>query len=364
SAAARCVLVCRAGGCLGLLAAAVQPAARPSEGLRDAVADTFLALAAVPALRGLLAQQGGVRCLLRHLLTADAPKARAAKALPSALLQGRDRCVAFALAKIAISVPPHLAFDDPREIARLLLALLAEESDAQALLMRFEALLALTNLASAPPGSSHDVRGYLANDLDGISLVELVLLSDHVLVRRAATELVCNLVYDEAVFERFAKGADTHVPADEFTPGIVELPSDAEGDGADSDGAGYRSQRLHLLVALADVDDAATRSAAAGALAVLTSDPRCCRYLFLVHPRAGDVILGLLAVEDGVGDEEAAAFRHRVAVIWANAVSCGDRSVVARLGADDGVVAALREMTADAELPYYAAAKSALDQLF
>ncbi|KAJ1944219.1 class II myosin, partial [Kickxella alabastrina] len=310
--------------------------------------------------------QGGVRCLLRHLLTADAPKAQAAKALPSALLQGRDRRVAFALAKIAISVPPHLAFDDPREIARLLLALLAEESDAQALLMRFEALLALTNLASAPPGSSHDVRGYLANDLDGISLVELVLLSDHVLVRRAATELVCNLVYNEAVFERFAKGADAHVPADEFTPGIVELPSDGEGegDGASSDGAGYRSQRLHLLVALADVDDAATRSAAAGALAVLTSDPRCCRYLFLVHPRAGDVVLGLLAVEDGVGDKEAAAFRHRVAVIWANAASCGDRSVVARLGADDGVVAALKEMTADAKMPYYAAAKSALDQLF
>ncbi|KAJ1720618.1 SWI5-dependent HO expression protein 4 [Coemansia erecta] len=373
----RSVAVCKAG-CLAMLVSAVQPAARPSESLKDAVAEVMVSLATTQALRGLLVQQGGVRALL-SILTADAPKAAKqtsetskSSAMPQAMRQQRDRNIAFALAKIAISVPPHLAFQDPREIVRLLLALLAEESETQALLMKFEALLALTNLASAQPGSAHDVRGYMANDLNGMSLIEMVVLSDHVMVRRAATELVCNLVYDQGVFERFVKGADKCVPPEsaqtaevlgEREPsGIVEIEDDDDVDAVDdkSRDEAYRSQRLHLLVALADVDDTATRSAAAGALAVLSNDARCCRYLFLAHPRASDVLLELTSGED---IDEVVAFRHRVAVVWANAANCGDTRVLSFLRSKPEIVGLLKKMAAEQEMPYVGAAKSALARL-
>ncbi|KAJ2506374.1 SWI5-dependent HO expression protein 4 [Coemansia sp. RSA 2052] len=358
---ARAQLVCKAGA-VSLIVSAVQPRMSPSDSVRDAVAEIAVALATTPALRGLLVQQGGVRALLSSL-TSDAPKAATAL---QALRQSRDKHVAFALAKIAISVPPHLAFPDPREIVRLLLSLLLEDTEAQSLLMKFEALLALTNLASAEPGSSSDVRGYLANDLGGYAVVETCVLSEHPLVRRAATELVCNLVYDPKVFERYAAGSDKGIPLLEEECRIVELPSDDEEEVDVDVGAAefsYRSQRLHLLVALADVDDVPTRSAAAGALAVLSSDPRCCRYLFLIHPRASDVLLAL-AADDTDGDKQMEmAFKHRVAVIWANAASCGDARVCAKLREQVKIAESLREMASDSSTPYHAAANSALEQL-
>ncbi|KAJ2809160.1 SWI5-dependent HO expression protein 4 [Coemansia guatemalensis] len=356
--ARRAERVCAAGA-VPMLVSAVLPPAHPSDGLKDAVAEIFAALATAPALRGRLVQQGAVSCLLR-LLTPDAPKAAAVSAeprpAPRPLSQPRDRNIAWALAKIGISVPPHLAFRHPREIVRLLLALAAEDADTQALLMRFEALLALTNLASAPPGSLDDVRAYLAIDLAGFGLIESALLSSHPLVRRAATELACNLVYDPAVFERFAAGADKCVPPDDDQPeqllpsGIVELPDDDDtqqlrpSDGDDA----YRAQRLHLLVALSDVDDVATRSASAGALAILSSDPRCARYLFLAHPRASAVFADL-ATDDCDGDMSARdGMRHRVAVICANAAACTDTRVAARIRRSPDLVTSLRDMAKDA----------------
>ncbi|PIA15075.1 hypothetical protein COEREDRAFT_98427 [Coemansia reversa NRRL 1564] len=370
--ARRAERVC-AAGVVPMLVAAVVPPARPSDGLKDAVAEIFAALATAPSLRGRLVQQGAVSCLLR-LLTPDAPKAALAsvepRPAPRPFSQSRDRSIACALAKIGISVPPHLAFRHPREIVRLLLALVAEEADAQALLMRFEALLALTNLASAPPGSPDDVRAYLAIDLAGFALVESALLSSHPLVCRAATELVCNLVYDPAVFERFAAGADNFVPPEDDHPepllpsGIVELPDEDSGQQLppDADG-GYRSQRLHLLVALADVDDVATRSAAAGALAILSSDPRCARYLFLAHPRASAVIADL-ATDDCDGNSSAqAGMRHRVAVICANAVVCTDTRVAARIRSFSELVASLRDMAKDTQSPCAAPASRVVETI-
>ncbi|KAJ2083946.1 SWI5-dependent HO expression protein 4 [Coemansia sp. RSA 988] len=371
--ARRAERVCAAGA-IPMLVSAVSPTARPSDGLKDAVAEIFAALATVTPLRGLLVQQGAVQCLLR-LLTPDAPKAAAAVAeprpAPRPLSHPRDRNIAWALAKIGISVPPHLAFRHPREIVRLLLALAAEESDAQALLMRFEALLALTNLASATPGSPDDVRAYLAIDLAGFGLLESALLSSHPLVRRAATELVCNLVYDPTVFERFAAGADKCVPPDDapsetlLPSGIVELPDDSDtqqlppSDGDDA----YRAQRLHLLVALSDVDDVATRSAAAGALAILSSDLRCARYLFLAHPRAS-AVFGDLATDDCGGNSSAqAGLRHRVAVICANAATCTDTRVAARIRCSPGLVASLRAMADDKNSPCAAPASRTVEIL-
>ncbi|KAJ1857629.1 SWI5-dependent HO expression protein 4 [Coemansia sp. RSA 1822] len=353
--AARAKAVCQAGA-VACLVSAVQ--GKVSDSTKDAVAEVFVALATSHELRGQLVQQGAVHALL-SILSSDAPRApsKDAKYTPTALRHARDKHVAWALAKCAISVPPHLAFRDPRALTRLILSLLAEESDAQSLLIRFETLLALTNLASAEPGSSSDVRGFLACDLNGMSLIEMCVLNDHVMVRRAATELVCNLVHEPRVFERFVEGADKSVGDEESR--IVELPDDIEDAEDVGSRRGYRAQRMHVLVALSDVDDAATRSAASGALAVLSNDPRCCRYLTLVHPRALDVLLGLADTKD----THAAALRHRVAVICANAAACGDPRVMAKLRNSSDVARVLQSMVEDPQAPCFAAAQSACEAL-
>ncbi|KAJ2149852.1 SWI5-dependent HO expression protein 4 [Coemansia sp. RSA 637] len=342
--------VCEAGA-IACLVGAVQ--GKVSDSTKDAVAEVFVALATLHELRGQLVQQGAVRALL-SILSADAPRAplKDAKYTPTALPNARDKHVAWALAKCAISVPPHLAFDDPRALARLILSLLAEESHAQSLLIRFEALLALTNLASAEPGSSSDIRGFLACDLVGMSLIEMCVLNEHVMVRRAATELVCNLVHEPRVFERFVEGADEGV---EEESRIIELPDNEDVD-VDESRRGYRAQRMHVLVALSDVDDAATQSAASGALAVLSNDPRCCRYLILVHPRALDVLLSL-------ADTNNAGLRHRIAVICANAATCGDSRVLAKLRNSTNVARVLQSMVEDPQMPCFAAAQSAQEAL-
>ncbi|KAJ2842811.1 SWI5-dependent HO expression protein 4 [Coemansia brasiliensis] len=363
----RCIRVCSEGA-IKVLVAAVQAKDRVSDSMKDAVAETMVSLATNQQLRGQLVQQGAVRTLL-SILTSDAPKVAKKsdeKYTPKALEQKRDKNIVFAIAKIAISVPPHLAFRDPRDIVLLLLSLLAEDSETQSLLMKFEALLALTNLASADPGSPNDVRSYMACDLNGMSLIELCVLSDHQLVRRAATELICNLVYSPQVFERFVADAEKHIKeeAEEQLPsGIVELPSDDEGEPNDAQipisDDGYRAQRLHLLVALADVDDAATRSAASGALAVLSNDPRCCRYLVLAHPRALSVLLSLLNDESD-NKNVAVGIKHRAAVICANIAGCDDRRVTDKLRENSDLIQTLSELR-DPQMPYYAAAKSAVE---
>ncbi|KAJ2557681.1 SWI5-dependent HO expression protein 4, partial [Coemansia sp. RSA 1933] len=387
----RALAACKCGG-VAVLVSSVQPKLRPSDSVKDAVAEIVTSLAVTQSLRGLIVQQGGVRALL-GILTDSAPKATAKSSqakdggyVPKALLQKRDKDIAFSLAKIAISVPPNLAFQDPREIVQLLLSLLLEDTETQALLMKFESLLALTNLASVEPGSSYDVREYMAISLNGISSIEMLMLSNHPLVRRAATELLCNLVYSPKVFERYVSNADEYVPesiaAEEMVSGgellpsgIVELPSDDEEEEKDSakkrqpeDGDKYRSHRLHLLVALADVEDAATRSAAAGALAILSNDPQCCRYLFLAHPRACDVLVRLANNDDGDTEDSednnsTIAFKHRVAVVWANAANCGDARVLLRLRREKDVAGTLKDMVSDPMMPFFAAAKDAIQKI-
>lgn len=66
-----------------------------------------------------------------------------------------------------------------------------------------------------------------------------MIFSDHPMIRRAATELVCNLMYEPSVFERYVNCGN--------------------------------SSRLKLMVALSDCEDFETRRAASGVLAILSS---------------------------------------------------------------------------------------------
>jgi hypothetical protein len=131
-------------------------------------------------------------------------------------------------------------------------------SESSSLLQRFEALMALTNVASSGP----DIAERVARFEGLLNKVEFVLLDENIMVRRAATELLCNLISgSEFTFKRYT-GEDS------------------------TDPSGSRNavkSRLHILVALADVEDEATRLASSGALAVVTSSSVACQLLMMVE---------------------------------------------------------------------------------
>lgn len=228
--------------------------------------------------RGKLAQQGAVKLLLQShaSMTGD-----------SALDNQARRTAAHALARILISVNPTLVFSSssalPISSAVRPLASLLEDDPAveqRDLLPTFEALLALTNLASTDD-PTRDAIVRLA-----WPRIEDLLLSRNTLVQRAAVELVCNLVASEqAVASLFG------------------------------DGTGPSVNRLHILLALADVDDYATRRAAAGALAMLTEWDGVVEALLKVE-RAVKVLIGLCGEEE----EEEEELRLRAVVCLRNIV--------------------------------------------
>ncbi|KAH9175500.1 P-loop containing nucleoside triphosphate hydrolase protein [Lactarius sanguifluus] len=196
--------------------------------------------------RGKILQSGGARTLVEII--------RKSFSEPNAS-QGRQTEIDVsslesiqALAKLAITSSPTQVFGpDPGAIydaIRPFATLLTHE--ASSLLQRFEAIMALTNISS----QSAEAAGRVAKADGLITKIEFLMLEDHVLIRRAATELTCNLVAgSDSVFERY------------------------------SDGNTAKS-KLHILVALSDVEDLPTRLAASGALAGLTSSPNACRSLY------------------------------------------------------------------------------------
>lgn len=195
----------------------------------------LLSLSRTPLHRGTIAQQGGVKLLLQNYPSA-AGSTRSE-------VQSR-RTAAHALARILISVDPTLVFTSgspPLTSAiRPMIGLLTEDPDhvsegPRDLLPTFEALLALTNLASVPTHEAAETIIKLA-----FPTIEDLLLGKNTMIQRASTELVCNLMTCSSGIEIFA------------------------------DQSKAAARRMHILLALADVDDLGTRRAAGGALGTLT----------------------------------------------------------------------------------------------
>jgi hypothetical protein len=197
----------------------------------------LLALSNGKSHRGILAQQGAVKLLIQiwdHISTTEATPTSTSSFLPTAKPNAAQ-----ALARILISTNPHHIFNAalPSSSAIRPLYSLLSPSDTPAWQLHcFESLLALTNLASLD-ALTQDIIVRTAFDKTNDDL----LLSPNTLVRRAAVELVCNLMASASGIEKFA------------------------------DGSHRAAQRLHVLLVMTDVDDTATRSAAGGALAMLLS---------------------------------------------------------------------------------------------
>ena len=153
----------------------------------------------------------------------------------------RGEQTAHAIARILISTNPLHIFGGSNPLPltssiRPLLTLLTSDptTEQRNLLPVFESLLALTNLASTDDTAR--------NPIIRISFpqIEELLLSNNKMVTRATVELICNLMQSPEGVAKFA------------------------------DGSKKASQRMHILLALTDSEDFATRRAAGGGLASLT----------------------------------------------------------------------------------------------
>lgn len=186
--------------------------------------------------------------------------------------------------------------------------------------------MALTNLSS----SGAELSARIAN-VDGImNKIELLLLEENTLVRRAAAELICNLAAgSETVYNRF---------------------SGEQPDDNSSTTANQAKSRLRILVALADVEDNETRLASSGALATITSSPTACQLIWaleLEHHRAFSILKELI---DPSFDEENTSqpdpgLLHRGVIcvrnVFVNHTDMSSRREIARTAEEQGLVTAL-----------------------
>ncbi|KID88823.1 Armadillo-like helical [Metarhizium guizhouense ARSEF 977] len=264
---------CQAVLSVGLIPVLVTHSKNGSPASLSLITSIMNSIAVTTSLRGPLAQQGAVKLLLVAWVT-----------IPDTDEVSR-RTAAQALARILISTNPALVFGGNRSnpinaAIRPLVSILPPDPAAETrdLLPTFEALMALTNLASLDEGDTRSIIIRMA-----WPHVEEQLVSSNNLVAKAAVELVCNL---------------------------MQAP---EGIALYADGSPQSRTRLHILLALADAEDGGTRSAAGGALASLTGFESVVRYV-VQRERGVKVILGMCNDPDE-------GLRHRGVVTVHNLVT-------------------------------------------
>ncbi|UXI18286.1 isoleucyl-tRNA synthetase [Sarcoptes scabiei] len=194
---------------------------------REMICRVFNAICEYQNLRGFVVQQGGVKVLINLALENNSETGR--------------RLAAQAISRIAITNDPNLVFPGQRsiEVVGPIMELLHPDCNA---LQNFEALMALTNLAQM----SVQVRNRILKD-GGFSKIENYCYEDHVMLKRSSVQCIANLVLSDQVVKLF------------------------EG----------QNDRVKYFVILTSDDDLDTASAAAGALAMLTSiSPKSSQKIF------------------------------------------------------------------------------------
>jgi hypothetical protein len=324
AAEARALKVLAAGGAATLVRLVAH--STESKATQEACASAFLGLAApqTRASRAQIAREGGAKALLALCSLASSSSSASSEAQEEqratlALLPMQ------ALARLCISLPTPALFNAPaaplRPLARLFLDALASP------LQRFEACLALTNLASLPR---------LAGDVakashEGVSVEQALrerIVAAHRMERRAAVELLCNLAQDEQVRAIWSGEVEDEAVAQGSTSATTTAAPAATASAAPAAAA---KGRLHVLLALCapsasadehDGDEQAdaeqgtatestlqTRLAASGALATLLSSPSACRRLLSLRASSLAILARLL--EPTVEPRERAGARIR-----------------------------------------------------
>jgi hypothetical protein len=212
-----------------------------SENVKELIAQSLLSISSDPKHRGDIIQAGGCKVLL---------------SLSNSCVESGKYDAAQALAKIAITSNPFLAFKGEMvlELIRPLLML----SDSPKQLLQFESLMALTNLASI----DDSVRSKIWQ-LKGVDRFEQLQFSDNVMIQRAATEALCNMICYPHTFDSYVNN----------------------------------STRLKIMVAFCDSEDFETRRAASGAIAILSSTKKGVQAI-LKQPRFEEIIVELARDEN------------------------------------------------------------------
>ncbi|KAF9471730.1 hypothetical protein BDN70DRAFT_926032 [Pholiota conissans] len=238
-----------AAGVLPVFPAAL--AASDSHGVRTSIGKSLLNIVEEKENRGKVLQAGGAK-VLQTIINQAMSALPAGTKSKDANVGAADLDAIQALAKLAITAAPvqvfgpnvGMMYDTIRPFSILL------QQPSSNLLQRFESIMALTNLASY----SAELASRIAQSDGLVDKVELLLLEEHVLVRRASVELICNLIAgSDDIFERYS--------------------------GASSSSA----SKIHVLLALSDVDDLPTRLASSGALATVTAAPSACNALIALQ---------------------------------------------------------------------------------
>ena len=211
----------------GVVRCLLSLAAVDSKGIREQVSRVFLGLVTEGYNRGLVVQQGGVKSLIQ--LASENTEVGRLKSSQ-------------ALAKIGITQNPSLAFPGQRsvEVIRPFIQLLKTDNG----LMQFEGLMALTNLSAM----NDSIRQRIYKE-GAVATVEGLMFEDDDMIRRAATEMICNMIQLQDVYDRFYK-------------------DDVE--------------RVKLLTLFSGEDDEGLVIAASGGLAQLSFDPKICRKILEV----------------------------------------------------------------------------------
>lgn len=210
----------------GITTALVALSKTESDNSKELIARVFNALCNQQELRGKIVQQGGAKVLLNLALNGT---------------EKGKRQAAQGLSRIGITMNPQVAFPGQRllEVVRPLINQLHADFTA---LENFEALMALCNLASM----EETVRKRIIRE-QGMSRIEMFLMEEHLMLRRAAAQVICNLVMSEDII-KMHEGAN---------------------------------DRVKFLCLLCEEEDEDTALAAAGALAMLTSaSDKCCAKVF------------------------------------------------------------------------------------
>lgn len=171
-----------------------------SENVLEMAVLSALNASEVPQVRGSLVQCGVFQSLIPLSLHSK-PKAGGSDAKssnPKVAAQQHGTAISNAagqaIARILISTNPNLIPSSSLlSSVRPLLQLCKGETQ----LLQFEALMALTNVASV----SDETKSRIVAEPQGLSTLQYLQFSEHELVRRAATEAICNLLPNDEVID-------------------------------------------------------------------------------------------------------------------------------------------------------------------
>ena len=222
--------------------ALAQLARLPGAGARtqEQVGMALAAVATLEECRGLMVQQGAYNACL-ELGKED-------RGLPDGV---RARAL-HAVAKVLVTTNPSVLSDRQRAAAVPNLLWLCRWAKATNL-QQFEALMALTNLAAADEGCLEAVAAH-----KGVPCFQALQYSEHPLVRRAATEAMCNLACHPKALQ--------HLGDPEKLKIWLALAEAYEGEGGDGGGDLPTARAAAGALAMASGDEGVTRAlATAGA---------------------------------------------------------------------------------------------------